>query len=302
MVERQNLYLIGLLPIPMNSIGSRNDTLEKSFGSSNINRLIVLLLYLPKGKKISESYFLDPKESTWFLPITKKCIMLESNRGSRWWRNWIGKKRDSSCKISNEIIAGIEISFKEKDIKYLEFPFVYYMDDPIRKEHDWELFGCLSPFLRNIWRENWIWLDNVWLNLLINLEIILDSISNADLEYHTLINKREIQQLKERSTLWDPSFLQMEGTEIESDRYPKCLSGYSSMPRLFTKQLHLDSNPIERSTRDQKLLTKQQDVSFAPSRQPKNKEMANIFKIIKYLQYTVSIHPISSDTGCGMVP
>ncbi|KAL2900734.1 Protein Ycf2 [Bienertia sinuspersici] len=32
MVERKNLYLIGLLPIPMNSIGSRNDTLEKSFG------------------------------------------------------------------------------------------------------------------------------------------------------------------------------------------------------------------------------------------------------------------------------
>ncbi|KAL2934809.1 Protein Ycf2 [Bienertia sinuspersici] len=49
--------------------------------------------------------------------------MPESNRGSRWWRNWIGKKRDSSCKISNEIVAGIEISFKEKDIKYLEFPF-----------------------------------------------------------------------------------------------------------------------------------------------------------------------------------
>ncbi|KAL2894480.1 Protein Ycf2 [Bienertia sinuspersici] len=147
----------------MNSVGSRNDTLEKSFGSSNINRLIVSLLYLPKGKKISESYFLDPKESTWFLPTTKKCIMPESNWGLRWWRNWIGKKRDSSCKISNEIVAGIEISFKEKDIKYLEFPFVYYMDDPTRKDHDWQLFDCLSLFLRNVSRENWIWLDNVWL-------------------------------------------------------------------------------------------------------------------------------------------
>ncbi|WJZ89995.1 hypothetical protein VitviT2T_009175 [Vitis vinifera] len=67
MVERKNLYLTGLLPIPMNSIGPRNDTLEESFGSSNINRLIVSLLYLPKGKKISESCFLDPKESTWVL-------------------------------------------------------------------------------------------------------------------------------------------------------------------------------------------------------------------------------------------
>ncbi|CAK7323430.1 unnamed protein product [Dovyalis caffra] len=71
--------------------------------------------------------------------------MSESNWGSRWWRNWIGKKRDSSCKISNETVAGIEISFKEKDIKYLEFLFVYYMDDPIRKDHDWELFDRLSP-------------------------------------------------------------------------------------------------------------------------------------------------------------
>ncbi|KAK5842370.1 hypothetical protein PVK06_004717 [Gossypium arboreum] len=71
--------------------------------------------------------------------------MPESNRGSRWWRNWIGKKRDSTCKISKETVAGIEISFKEKDIKYLEFLFVYYTDDSIRKDHDWELFDRLSP-------------------------------------------------------------------------------------------------------------------------------------------------------------
>ncbi|KAK9001258.1 hypothetical protein V6N11_083046 [Hibiscus sabdariffa] len=341
-VERKNLYLTGLLPIPRNSIGPRNDTLEESFGSSNINRLIVSLLYLPKGKKISESCFLDPKESTWVFRITKKCIMPESDRGSRWWRNWIGKKRDSSCKISNETVAGIEISFKEKDIKYLEFLFVYYMDDSIRKDHDWELFDRLSPskrrniinlnsgqlfeilvkdwicylmfafrekipievegffkqqgagstiqsndiehvshlfsrgkwaislqncaqfhmwqfpqdlfvswgknphksdFLRNISRENWIWLDNVWLvnrdrffskvrNVSSNIQYDstrssfvqvtdssqlkgsydqsrdrFDSISNEDSEYHTLINQREIQQLKERSILWDPSFL-----------------------------------------------------------------------------------------------
>nr|YP_010720160.1 hypothetical protein RF2 [Gymnopetalum chinense]YP_010720177.1 Ycf2 [Gymnopetalum chinense]UTM09994.1 hypothetical protein RF2 [Gymnopetalum chinense]UTM10011.1 Ycf2 [Gymnopetalum chinense] len=471
MVERKNLYLTGFLPIPMNFIGPRNDTLEESFGSSNINRLIVSLLYLPKGKKISESCFLDPKESTWVLPITKKCIMPESNWGSRWWRNWIGKKRDSSCKISNETVAGIEISFKEKDIKYLEFLFVYYMDDQIRKDHDWELFDRLSPrkrrniinlnsgqlfeilvkdwicylmfafrekipievegffkqqgagstiqsndiehvshlfsrnkwaislqncaqfhmwqfrqdlffswgknphesdFLRNISRENWIGLDNVWLvnkdrffskvrNVLSNIQYDstrssfvqvtdssqlkgssdqsrdhFDSISNEDSEYHTLINQREIQQLKERSILWDPSFLQTERTEIESDRFPKCFSGYSSMSRLFTErekqmnnhplpeeieeflgnptrsirsffsdrwsELHMGSNPIDRSTRDQKLLKKEQDVSFVPSRRSENKEIVNIFKIITYLQNTVSIHPISSDPGCDMVP
>nr|YP_010703464.1 hypothetical chloroplast RF21 [Lonicera tangutica]YP_010703483.1 hypothetical chloroplast RF21 [Lonicera tangutica]WCO11918.1 hypothetical chloroplast RF21 [Lonicera tangutica]WCO11938.1 hypothetical chloroplast RF21 [Lonicera tangutica] len=272
MVERKNLYLIGLLPIPMNSIGPRNDTLEESVGSSNINRLIVSLLYLPKGKKISESCFLNPKESTWVLPITKKCSMPESNWGSRWWRNWIGKKRDSSqLKGSSD-----------------------QSRDP------------------------------------------LDSVSNEDSEYHPLINQREIQQLKERSILWDPSFLQTERTEIESDRFPKCLSGYSSMSRLFTErekqminhllpeeieeflgnptrsvrsffsdrwsELHLGSNPTERSTRDQKLLKKQEDLSFVPSRRSENKEMVNIFKIITYLQNTVSIHPISSDPGCDMVP
>nr|UDZ61538.1 hypothetical protein RF2 [Hydrocleys nymphoides]UDZ61539.1 hypothetical protein RF2 [Hydrocleys nymphoides] len=252
MVERKNLYLMGLLPIPMNSIGPRNETLEESFWSSNINRLIVSLLH---RKKISESCFMDPQESTWVLPINKKCIMPESNRGSRWWRNQIGKKRDSSCKISNETVAGIEISFKEK----------------------------------------------------------------------------------ERSILWDPSFLQTERTEIESDRFPKCLFGSSSMSRLFTEhekqmnnhplpeeteeflgnstrsirsffsdkwsELHLGSNPTERSTGDQKFLKKKkQDVSFVPFRQSENQEMVDIFKIITYLQNTVSIHPISSDPGCYMVP
>ncbi|XLS71520.1 hypothetical protein HN51_028385 [Arachis hypogaea] len=142
-VEVEGLRFVNF--IPMNSIGLRNDTLEDSKDSANINRFIVPLLYLPKRKKISESSFLDPKESTRVLPITKKWIMPESNWGSRWWRNWIGKKRDSSCKISNETVAGIEISFKEKDIKYLEFLFVYYMDDPIRKDHGRaEAFGVPS--------------------------------------------------------------------------------------------------------------------------------------------------------------
>nr|YP_009869236.1 hypothetical chloroplast RF21 [Allium macranthum]QKJ80740.1 hypothetical chloroplast RF21 [Allium macranthum] len=471
MVERKNLYLMGLLPIPMNSIGPRNETLEESFWSSNINRLIVSLLYLPKEKKISESCFMDPQESTWVLPKKKKCIMPESNRGSQWWRNRIGKKRDSSCKIANETVAGIEISFKEKDSKYLEFLFLSYTDDPIRKDHDWELLDRLSPrkkrniinlnsgqlfeilgkdlicylmsafrekrpiegegffkqqgaeatiqsndiehvshlfsrnkwgislqncaqfhmwqfrqdlfvswgknqqesdFLRNVSRENWIWLDNVWLvnkdrffsrvrNVLSNIQYDstrsifvqvtdssqskgssdqsrdhFDSIRNEDSEYHTLIDQTEIQQLEERSILWDPSFLQTERTEIESDRFPKCLFGSSSMSRLFTKrekqmnnhllpkeieeflrnptrsirsffsdrwsELHLGSNPTERSTRDQKFWKKKQDVSFVPSRRSENKEMVDIFKIITYLQNTVSIHPISSDPGCDMVP
>ncbi|KAB2087870.1 hypothetical protein ERO13_A04G110850v2, partial [Gossypium hirsutum] len=60
-------------------------------------------------------------------------------------------------------------------------------------------------------------------------------------------------------------------------------------------ELHLGSNPTERSTKDQKLLKKEQDVSFVPSKRLENKEIVNIFKIITYLQSTVSIYPISSN-------
>ena len=229
-----------------------------------------------------------------------------------------------------------------------------------------------SDFLRNVSRENWIWLDSVRLvnkdrffskvrNVSSNMQYDstrsifvqvtdssqlkgssdqsrdhLDSISHEDSEYHTLINQSGIQQLKERSILWDPCFLQTERTEIELDRFPKRLSGDSSMSRLFTErekpmnnhrlpeeieeflgnptrsirsffsdrwsELHLGSNPTEGSTRDQKLLKKQQDFSFVPSRRSENKEMVDIFRIITYLQNTVSIHPIFSDPGCDMVP
>nr|QXV93522.1 hypothetical protein RF2 [Rubroshorea leprosula]QXV93523.1 hypothetical protein RF2 [Rubroshorea leprosula] len=408
MVERKNLYLTGLLPIPMNSIGPRNDTLEESFLSSNINRLIVSLLSLPKGKKISESCFLDPEESTWVLPITKKCIMPESNWGSRWWRNWIGKKRDSSCKISNETLAGIEISFKEKDIKYLEFPFVYYMDDPIRKDRDWELFDRLSPSRRRnkinlnsgqlfeILVKDWICYLMFAFREKIPIEVegffkqqgAGSTIQSNDIEHVShlfsrskraislqncaqfhmwrfyqdlfvswgknphesdflrnivwLVNKdrffskvrnvsSNIQYDSTRSTfvqVTDSS--QLKGSSDQSSRFPKWLSG------LFTKrekrmnnhllpeeieellgnptrsirsffsdswsELHLGSNPIERSTRDQELLKKEQDLSFVPSRRSENQEIVNLFKIIPYLQNTVSIHPISSDPGCDMVP
>nr|WIW41588.1 hypothetical protein RF2 [Helleborus thibetanus] len=37
-------------------------------------------------------------------------------------------------------------------------------------------------------------------------------------------------------------------------------------------------------------------------RRSENKEMVDIFKIITYLQNTVSIHPILSDPGCDIVP
>nr|YP_009925725.1 hypothetical chloroplast RF21 [Incarvillea compacta]YP_009925738.1 hypothetical chloroplast RF21 [Incarvillea compacta]QNH82817.1 hypothetical chloroplast RF21 [Incarvillea compacta]QNH82830.1 hypothetical chloroplast RF21 [Incarvillea compacta] len=206
MVERKNIYLRGLLPIPMNSIGPRNETLEESVGS-NLNRWIVLLLYLRK------SSFLNPKGSPGVLPLTQKCSMPESNSGSRWWRNWIGKKRDSSQRKGSS----------DQSINHL------------------------------------------------------DSIPNEDSEYHTFF--KVLKQIEEllRNT---------RGLVSSSDTLLK---------------LHLASNPTERSTRDQKLLKKEQDLSFVPCRRSENKELVNIFKIITYFQKTVSIHPISSDPGCDRV-
>nr|AKT74001.1 hypothetical chloroplast RF21 [Corsia cf. boridiensis SPL470-2] len=449
MVKIKNLYLMGmgLLPIPMNLVGPVNETLKESFWSYNINRLIVSLLYSPKGKKIYESCFMDPRESTLVLPTNKKCIMPQSKRGSRWWSNRIGKNRDSSCKISNEIIAGIEISFKEKDSKYLEFIFLSYTDDPIRKDPDWELFYRLSPtpskkrniinltsgqlfevlgkdlicylmsafrekrsieggggffkqqgaetiindiedvshlfsrnkwgislqncaqfymwqfhqdilvswgknqhesdFLRNVSKDNLIWLDNVWLvnkdrffskvrNALSNIQYDsirsifvqvttdsnqlkgsfdqsrdhLDSIRNEDSEYHTWIDKTDIPQLKvkERSILLDTSSMSRLFTEREKQMnnhlLPEEIEEFIGNPtrsiRSFLSdrwsELNLGLNPTDGYAIDHK-----PDVSFVPSRRSENKEMVDIFKIIMYLQNTVSIHPILSDTGSYMV-
>ncbi|MFS8003249.1 Protein Ycf2 A [Helianthus anomalus] len=317
MVERKNLYLIGLLPIPMNSIGPRNDTLEESVGSSNINRLIVSLLYLPKEKKIYESSFLNPKESTWVLPITKKCSMPESNWGSRWWRDWIGKKSDSSCKISNETVAGIEILFKEKDLKYLEFVFVYYRDDPIRKDHGWEFFGRLS--LRK--RQNRINLNSGplfeilvkhWICYLMSafrekIPIEVEgffkqqgagsTIQSNDIEHVShLFSRNKSRLFTEREKQMINHMLPEEIEEFLGNPTRSVRSFFSDR----WSELHLGSNPTERSTRDQKLLKKQQDLSFL--RRSEKKEMVNLFKIITYLQNTVSIHPISLDSGCDMVP
>ncbi|XP_026459354.1 uncharacterized protein LOC113360016 [Papaver somniferum] len=61
-----------------------------------------------------------------------------------------GKRWNSSSKISKETVAGIEISFKEKDIKYLEFLFVSYTDDSICKDRG--SYNCKPR--SNLWK-NW---------------------------------------------------------------------------------------------------------------------------------------------------
>lgn len=65
--KEKNLYLMRLLFISTNFIESINDTLEESFGFSNINMLIILLrlgIFKRKKKKIYESNFLNLKENT----------------------------------------------------------------------------------------------------------------------------------------------------------------------------------------------------------------------------------------------
>ncbi|MFS7987071.1 Protein Ycf2 A [Helianthus anomalus] len=243
--------------------------------------------------------------------------MPESNWGSRWWRDWIGKKSNSSCKISNETVAGIEILFKEKDLKYLEFVFVYYRDDPIRKDHGWEFFDRLS--LRK--RQNRINLNSGplfeilvkhWICYLMSafrekIPIEVEgffkqqgagsTIQSNDIEHVShLFSRNKSRLFTEREKQMINHMLPEEIEEFLGNPTRSVRSFFSDR----WSELHLGSNPTERSTRDQKLLKKQQDLSFL--RRSENKEMVNLFKIITYLQNTVSIHPISLDSGCDMVP
>ncbi|KAH0849850.1 hypothetical protein HID58_096033, partial [Brassica napus] len=192
--------------------------------------LIVSLLYFTKGKKRSLRAVSGIEREYRVLPITKKCVSCLNLTEFAVVEDWIGKKRKRGifvCKISNETVAGIDISFKEKDIKYLEFLFYSKFSEDwicylmfafrVKKyqlkwrvsskqqgagstipsndiEHVSHLFSrnkraislqnCAqfhmwpipqdlfvvggknpheSDFLRKISRENWIWLDNVWL-------------------------------------------------------------------------------------------------------------------------------------------
>ncbi|MQM13291.1 hypothetical protein Taro_046216 [Colocasia esculenta] len=142
-----------------------------------------------------------------------------------------------------------------------------------------------SDFFSNVSRENLIWLDNVWLvnmdrffskvrNVSSNIQYdsmgsifvqvtyssqlkgssdqsrdCFDSIRirNEDLEYHKLIDQTETQQLKERLILLDPSF------KIEEFLGNPTRSIRSFFSEKWS-ELHLGSNPTERSTRDQKIL------------------------------------------------
>nr|YP_010173238.1 hypothetical chloroplast RF2 [Medicago secundiflora]QSJ48419.1 hypothetical chloroplast RF2 [Medicago secundiflora] len=92
-------------------------------------------------------------------------------------------------------------------------------------------------------------------------------------------------------------------TRMNNHLFPKeikeCLGNPRKDGRSFLydrwSELQLDLNPTER------LFKKEEDVSFVLLRQSEKKEIANIVKISIYLLNTVSLHPISSDPGCGGV-
>nr|YP_001430146.1 ycf2 protein [Cuscuta reflexa]P32033.2 RecName: Full=Protein Ycf2 [Cuscuta reflexa]CAM98433.1 ycf2 protein [Cuscuta reflexa] len=144
MVERKSLHLTGLFPIPMNSTEPIKDRLEEAIGSSNINRLSILLLYFPKGKNISERYFLNPKETTGVITITKKGSMPESN-----WNS------GPSFKILvTDFIAYLTSAFREKIPKnpMINLMFPGEMEDFIGNPT-----RSVRPFCSDRWSELHLW-------------------------------------------------------------------------------------------------------------------------------------------------
>nr|YP_009435887.1 hypothetical chloroplast RF2 [Monopsis flava]YP_009435910.1 hypothetical chloroplast RF2 [Monopsis flava]ATG25976.1 hypothetical chloroplast RF2 [Monopsis flava]ATG26001.1 hypothetical chloroplast RF2 [Monopsis flava] len=262
MVESKAFYLTGLLPtIPMNSIGPSNDTLGDSVGSSNINRFVLSLLYRPKGKKISESSFLNPKEST---PRTR------TNWGLRWViRNWIKKRGYSS-------------EFKESSDQYF---------DSIRNK--------ILPPERKEGEERSIFWDLFFLRAEIESNRLAKRLSD---------DSSMARQLAEsdKQLITDMLPENMKFDDLAPEDIEKILGNPISNPTRSVQsffyggwsydgwsELHMASKPTERSTRDPKLLKKEQDLSFI--RRAEHQELVNLFKILMYLQKTVSIHPISSD-------
>ncbi|KAH0854201.1 hypothetical protein HID58_090121 [Brassica napus] len=359
-----------LLPIPMKSIGPRNEY---------IGRIFWVDCFAPvfyKRKKISESGFPGSERRV----LVYHALNLTGVRGGGGTGS---EKRGIWLKISNETVAGIDISFKEKDI-ISEFSLCILYGYPIARamigkwfdqaKHKQLEFGtairklserldfvisfafrekyqlkwrraislqngaqCLcgnatrslvglgeesheSDFLRKISKR----IDLVRQGWLVNridfyskvrryrqysydstrasfVQRSFDSIRKEDSEYHynTLrsIKRSDYQQLKERSFFGILPF-QTEGREIESDRFPKYLSGYSSCPGysrnkaknffgilqepfvLFSdrwSELHLGSNPTERPLGIK--INKMVLLSLPGDR--KIKEIVNIFKKLR---------------------
>nr|YP_010760304.1 Ycf2 protein [Cuscuta pacifica]YP_010760356.1 Ycf2 protein [Cuscuta pacifica]WEY30279.1 Ycf2 protein [Cuscuta pacifica]WEY30280.1 Ycf2 protein [Cuscuta pacifica] len=266
MVERKNLHLKRFFPLSFTYIQDQ---------ARGLTKISMLLLSFPKVKTLSENYLLKPQ----VLPMP--------------WRNLMENR---------QMVAGIDIIFKEKALQSREFPFVYYLDD--HRPESYFFFSNMrlntDRFFskgRNIWsnlqsastRSRSQGKNSSKLKRSSDLPIdLFESLQNEDSEYSRLIHQKNIQQ---RARSWDPSFLETERQkDMISQRFPehfrrRFLGSFCSER---CSELYITSTPIERATKDP---------SFALCfvRRAEKKEILNLFKIILYLQKTVSIHSISSD-------
>nr|YP_009664110.1 Ycf2 protein [Cuscuta costaricensis]YP_009664161.1 Ycf2 protein [Cuscuta costaricensis]QCW07746.1 Ycf2 protein [Cuscuta costaricensis]QCW07797.1 Ycf2 protein [Cuscuta costaricensis] len=126
---------------------------------------------------------------------------------------------------------------------------------------------------------------------------LFDSLQNENSEYSGLIHQKNLQQRKERASSWDPSFLETEREKnMISQRFPEKMEHFrtrflGSFCSERCSELYITSTPIERATKDPHFAKK--PLCFV--RRAEKKEILHLFKIILYLQKTVSIHSISSD-------
>ncbi|KAD5803182.1 hypothetical protein E3N88_14542 [Mikania micrantha] len=87
------------------SLESISKDIATSIGAGMIPRAIVkIYLELEKLRVLLTLPGVDMPR----ILLKERGAFGNGDTGSRWWTDWIGKKSDSSCKISNETVAGIE--------------------------------------------------------------------------------------------------------------------------------------------------------------------------------------------------
>nr|YP_010158649.1 Ycf2 protein [Campanula zangezura]QRG30855.1 Ycf2 protein [Campanula zangezura] len=255
LVERKR-FLLGLFPIPRNFIGRKNDRLlEEDVGSSHINRFVLSLLSPPKGNKISE---MKPDEII-------QSSMPESNRLSRWWKNWI--RNSIQFKGSSNQSLELDSMMTQREIQQLKESAI--LEDPYFMETD---EGETDEEETDEEETEEVETEEVETEEVETEEVETEEVETEEVETDQAVENSAMSRIEQ--------FL----------RNPR-----RSVPSFFSdgwSELQLDSNPTERSTRDQKLLH-----DFSVIRRSETIDMVKLFKTLLYLHNTVSIQPISKDPG-----
>nr|YP_009435179.1 hypothetical chloroplast RF2 [Lobelia linearis]YP_009435202.1 hypothetical chloroplast RF2 [Lobelia linearis]ATG25180.1 hypothetical chloroplast RF2 [Lobelia linearis]ATG25205.1 hypothetical chloroplast RF2 [Lobelia linearis] len=283
MVESKAFYLTGLFPtISMNSIGPSNDSLADSVGSYKINRFILSLLSLPERRKIFES---SPKSTL------------------RTWAKWGLQKFRDSCKNDRSRIRGEKypIHFKESSDQYFDSIRNLRTEPEIDEQKERSSFSNL-PFLRaeveaEIGEKEYPVMKRFFEFFLEEKNPVAKRFfENSSLARQLAESQKQMvnDMLPEDMTFDD---LTMEdvakvlGNPIKNPKSPLTSFFYDGW-----SDLHMGSKPTKRSTRNPKLLNKEED-PFSLFRRAHHQELVNLFKIQLYLLKNVSIHPISEDAG-----